>query len=187
MSVSFHATDTMNVHRWMKQALTKTTHIESSNMTLTAFYGIYRDTLGNEGFCPWLWCLHALYCPMQTFTSMHWHSCSCPYAEDGIICITHVAALHVSAKKRFWRLMILIMTREQREECWAKNSSKTFSIPVPHPKFQEINRADKVYRGMLWQKIKSLPTYYCKWSIVSFRLSVQFRFFLYIWLESDHI
>lgn len=167
MSVSFHATDTMNVHRWMKQALTKTTH---------------RDTLGIEGFCPRLWCLHALYCPMQTFTFMHWHSCSCPYAEDAIICIIHVEALRVSAKRRFWRLMILIMTREQREECWAKNSSKTFSIPVPHPKFQEINRAGKVYRGMLWQKI--VPSHLLLQVVYSLIHTVSP---LHILLESDHI
>lgn len=52
--------------------------------------------------------------------------------------------LHVSVKRRFWCLMILIMTRAQTEECWAKNSRKTFSIPVSYPKFQEVNRPGKV-------------------------------------------
>lgn len=52
--------------------------------------------------------------------------------------------LHVSVKRRFWCLMILIMTRAQTVECWAKNSRKTFSIPVSYPKFQEVNRPGKV-------------------------------------------
>lgn len=122
-----HAQNTMNVHRGMKYALMKTTHIESSNLTLTACYGLYRDTQEIEGVLSmalmspqfvYVQCNLAVQDEKTTFTSIYW--LTCPYAADSILCIIHVEDLHMSVKTdsckqrgEFWHLMILIMTRKQ--------------------------------------------------------------------------
>ncbi len=115
----------------MKYALMKTTHIESSNMTLTACYGLYRDTPGIEGVLSmalmspqfvYVQCNLAVQDEKTTFTFIYW--LTCPYAAYSILCTIHFEDLHVSIKTdnckqrgEFWHLMILIMTRKQTEEC----------------------------------------------------------------------